>query len=56
MAGDIFMRYTEPRKHIESFPSPNEGQNVEPENEKISEDLNDDSVKDSIKTKPPELY
>ena len=65
-SGRYLMKYTEPRKQPESFPNPNEGQNVKPKGPESEVDprLEDDSEVDLDKEKtktypkivPPELY
>jgi hypothetical protein len=59
------MKYTEPRTQPESFPNPNEGQNVKPigpdsgrnsESAESSEvDLDKEKIKTYPKINPPEL-
>jgi hypothetical protein len=69
MREEEFMHYTEPRKKADSFPNPNEGQKLKPneveseenplEGNDVSEselDLDKEKVKTYPKSTPPELY
>lgn len=63
------MHYTEPRKKVDSFSNPNEGQKVVPNGTEVEEnslegndvseselDLDKEKVKTYPKSTPPELY